>query len=298
MIPADDRSPYSYLLGALLPRSGYVVNFATVYIDESCSHEASPILVMAGFLYEREHAELLELEWKAILERENMPFLHMKDFTKPGQKPYAHLSEDRKKELSVEFVDLIQKHRTLSFATVVNEAELNEVFAEFLIPVIFRADQRHHNTYAWTLLDCLKNVIFWIEKTGFDGDVAYIFEAGHRDQKTANAVMELVTANPDNKKRLHHRSHTFSTKTEDAPLQTADMYAWLSGNCAKRVMAGNNTGRKDWTALFENRVERHARTLRIWNKSKLIELAVEIAGKSGLLTESAITAFLSKWRFE
>lgn len=274
------------------------MNFATAYIDESCSHAGSPVLVLAGFVYEREHAELLEQEWSVVLSREKIPFLHMKDFTKPGQKPYAHLSEPRKKELSIEFVDIIHRHRTLSFATVVNESDLTEVFTDFLIPVIFGDRAGVHSNYAWALMDCLKGIQYWADRTGFDGEIAYIFESDHPDQNTANAVMKMLVSNPETKRKLRYRSHTFSTKVKDPPLQTADIYAWLSSNFAKKMLVGNRVPRKDLVALYTNRHEHQANVLRIWNKAQLIELGVEVAGNAGLLNEQAIVHFLSKWKFE
>ena len=43
IIMSNDRSFFSYLLDSLLPRDGCIVCFATVYIDESGSHEGSAV---------------------------------------------------------------------------------------------------------------------------------------------------------------------------------------------------------------------------------------------------------------
>jgi hypothetical protein len=70
------------------------VSFASVYVDESGSHEGSPILCLAGFLYEDEHGELLDKAWRALLAREGLPYIRMSLFAAGKNPPFDHLSKE------------------------------------------------------------------------------------------------------------------------------------------------------------------------------------------------------------
>jgi hypothetical protein len=159
----------SYLLGALLPQGGYVVNFAMAWIDESGSHQGSPVLCLAGFLYEREHSLLLENEWRAIFARENMSYMRMSEFTKPGHATYAHLDMPRREAIQRELIDSVQRHRTLSFASIVNEPEFNDLFKKNAAAALGAENLPDRFSMAYTngLIDCLVMIRTWADANSF-----------------------------------------------------------------------------------------------------------------------------------
>jgi hypothetical protein len=238
-------------LDSLLPRGGYVVSFASVYIDESGSHKGSPIFCLAGFLFEKEHADVLETEWSAILARENMPYMRMSQFTKPGQEPFGHLGEQQRKVIEIELVDLIRRHRKFAFISAVNETEYDHAFKTLVMDRRnWPPTQRPVSAYSWCLTDCLMMIRSWADETSFDGEIAYLFESGHGSQGEANYGMNYTFSDPIAKKMARLGTYRFGGKEDIAPLQTADMLAWLAANWLKRGVASKDM-RKDLKQLLD-----------------------------------------------
>jgi hypothetical protein len=105
------------------------VNFATAYLDESHSHAGSPILVLAGHVYEREHAAQMDTEWRAVLQREGMEYMRMSPF-KDGREPFDKLGKTKRIAIEKELIEIINRHRTLAFTLKTNEERLRAIWAE------------------------------------------------------------------------------------------------------------------------------------------------------------------------
>jgi hypothetical protein len=82
------------------------------------------------------------------------------------------------------------------------------------------------SAYVWCCWNSLIGVRLWAERTGFDGKIAYIFEAGHKHQTEANGVMNRIFNDADFKGRYRYASHAFVPKEDNRPVQTADVLAW------------------------------------------------------------------------
>jgi hypothetical protein len=63
------------------------------YFDESGSDEGSPLLCVAGYLLEKEECRALDLKWKAVLDRFQLPYFRMSSCAH-NTKPFDHLSRD------------------------------------------------------------------------------------------------------------------------------------------------------------------------------------------------------------
>jgi hypothetical protein len=59
----------------------------------------------------------------------------------------------------------------------------------------------------------------WADETDVDGDIAYLFESGHRSQSEANAIMERLFHNPKMKRDFRYKAHAFIDKTSAPALQ-------------------------------------------------------------------------------
>lgn len=68
--------------------------FAEVYIDESGTHDGSPVMCVAGYLFLKAGANRFTREWGKVLKREKIPFFHMVDFA-PGNHPFDHMDKPR-----------------------------------------------------------------------------------------------------------------------------------------------------------------------------------------------------------
>lgn len=90
----------------------------------------------------------------------------------------------------------------------------------------------------------------WAEDSGFNGDIAYFFQAGHRNQTQANHIMNEIFDVPALRKHYRYRAHAFVQKKDAIALQCADILAWQWAKNIKERKKGNMRPRADlWTLL-------------------------------------------------
>lgn len=140
-------------------------------------------------------------------------------------------------------IGLIKKYMSLGLCFSLQEAEFNR----YKIPRTLL-----ENPYTWSCLMLLAGIQQWTDKIGFDGKIAYFFEAGHEYQRHANDIMSLIYSVPNMRKKYRYISHSFVDKQAVRPVQTADMLAWHQAKWIKDYYeTGKTTKRKDFEALCE-----------------------------------------------
>ena len=81
----------------------------------------------------------------------------------------------------------------------------------------------------------------WADRNDFNGEVAYFFESGHREQKRADRSLKQIESEQLFKERCRYRSHTFIEKKKERGLEAADLLAWFQrreGEYAERARIG------------------------------------------------------------
>ena len=101
--------------------------FLECYFDESGSDDGSPILCVAGYLFEKDERKKLDFGWKAVLDQYSLPFFRMSACAH-NQKPFKHLSRDECIEAEKAMIRLINNHATLGVAVTVNAADYETWF--------------------------------------------------------------------------------------------------------------------------------------------------------------------------
>jgi hypothetical protein len=91
----------------------------------------------------------------------------------------------------------------------------------------------------------MSHVYHWANRIAFEGDIAYFFESGHRDQSAANALMHRIFKNADHRASYRYASHTFADTEKATPLQAADLLAWQWFTDTKRKRASPRQRRED-----------------------------------------------------
>jgi hypothetical protein len=91
----------------LLPR-GFIVSFSQVYIDESGSHDGSPALSVAGYIFERDSAAKFSGEWKTLLQEYGLPFFRMTDCAH-GTGPFSGLTEQQRIDVETRGIEIIKR---------------------------------------------------------------------------------------------------------------------------------------------------------------------------------------------
>src|SRR5271166_2664050 len=79
----------------------------TVYLDESGTHDASPILVMGAVAATANQWQIFDRQWEAVLEREQLPYIHHVDLV-GRRKIYRKYSMPEVNQIGAELTRLSQ----------------------------------------------------------------------------------------------------------------------------------------------------------------------------------------------
>jgi hypothetical protein len=232
-------------LATRYPGPAPLVTLLEAYFDESGSHDGSPILCVAGYLFEKDRCQQLDLEWKAVLDRFSLPYFHMVDCAH-GNDPFDKLSMSERIECEKEMIALIRKYALFGFAMAVVEKEYDEVFP----PHSPRPYKSAYTYCCWTALAVIHE---WIVRNLFSGKIAYFFEAGHKHAPEANAIMNVIFNHPGMRDEYRYSAHAFVPKETVRPVQTADILAWQHATDVKKIQGGDKKKRrKDFEALIDD----------------------------------------------
>jgi hypothetical protein len=215
------------------------MNSIECYFDESGSHDGSPVLCVAGYLFTCESRIRLDLEWKTVLERYRLPYFHMSACAHKTP-PFDVLSRDEGADAEKEVIKLINEHALLGLAIAINEEDYNTLFTQKEIT---------GDAYGFCCWNILAGVQSWMERNSFEGEVKYFFEAGHASQRKANTIMDRIFKEPRLRTRYRYAGHDFVDKKLVRPVQTADILAWQQATQMKRWLKSNAKMRADCLAL-------------------------------------------------
>jgi Protein of unknown function (DUF3800) len=235
------------LVEILAPGDGDLVVFLECYFDESGSDAGSPVLCVAGYLFEKEQCKALDLKWKEVLDRYKLPYFRMSACAHNKHpfpvEPFCHLSPQECIPVEKELIRLINDHALLGLAVVVNEAEYQSWFAGRRVT--------GGSAYTFCCWQILAGIRTWMNRNQFAGEVGYFYEAGHDSQSEANALMHRIFNNPGLKAGYRYAGHGFVDKVKSRPVQAADILAWQQATQVKRWMKNNYKIRADFQALAE-----------------------------------------------
>jgi hypothetical protein len=217
------------------------VAFLECYFDESGSHDGSPVLCVAGYVFEKSNCKALDLGWKAVLDRYRLPFFRMSACAH-NQRPFDHLSRDECIEVEKAMISLVNEHALLGLAVAVNEQDYAH---------LFEGENPGGSPYSFCCWQILAGIRNWINKTDFQGQISYFYEAGHASKPEANKLMHRIFSNRDLRAGYRYASHAFADKQQLRPLQAADMLAWQWGTQMKRWLKNDHQMRADFRALLE-----------------------------------------------
>lgn len=232
----DSHQLLARLVEILAPGARDIVAFFEAYFDESGSHSGSPILCVAGYLFEKDKCRQLDLEWAEVLHGFQLPYFRMVDCAH-GAGPFEQLNRQERIQCETLMIELVKKYMLQGFSVTVDEIQYD----------IWRRDEYplFGSAYTWCCWMSLLAVESWAEKANFDGKIAYFFEAGHDSQAESNRVMTESMDIPG----VRYASHAFAKKRDMRPLQAADMLAWHAAKFRKEWLRGNRKPRADFRSL-------------------------------------------------
>jgi hypothetical protein len=221
-------------MAATMARGGTAVLLHHVYLDESGTHEGSPVMAVAGYVFKSVQAHRFSREWGRALERFKLPYAHMTDCA-TGNGAYKDMSLEDRIQTEKTLIPLIRNRSAVGFSIAVRPGYYEEKMRGHIFPV---------SPYSFCLITCVHAISQWAYQNGAD-KVSYFFEAGHRHQNEANTIMGHIHGSS----AFGYVSHAFIDKKFALPLQAADMLAWQSAHFLKRRGEGHKPMRKDFKAL-------------------------------------------------
>lgn len=239
LTPDPNHEILARLVEIMASGDGDLVAFLECYFDESGSHEGSPVLCVAGYLFDKEQCKILDLKWKEVLDRYQLPYFRMSACAHL-QKPFDHLSRQQSDDVEREMIQLINEYALLGVAIAVNEHDYS---------VLFEGKNPAGSAYSFCCVQVLAGINAWIMRNQFRGEIAYFFEAGHESASEANAVMNRIFQHPNLHQRYCYAAHAFVDKVKVRPVQTADILAWHQATQVKRWLKNNHEIRADFRAL-------------------------------------------------
>jgi hypothetical protein len=232
---------FERMSSVLLPSGGHILVLVEAYFDESGSHCGSKSLCVAGYLIERKQSELMAQEWNEVLDKYNLPFFHMVDCAHHAP-PFDKLSLEQCIAVEKRMIDLIKRRTVQGVGVIIDYDAFTKRFGEACF---------FGSAYTLCFHHILAGLSDWAEKTEYQGDVAYFFEAGHESRSEADAIMQIALNNKKIRGEMHYAGHAFVDKEKSPQVQAADLFAWQLVKDLKNHDEGRPR-RKDFISLTDH----------------------------------------------
>jgi len=236
--PDQNHKFLARILEILAPGKSDLVAMFEAYFDESGTHDGAHVLCVAGYLFESEACLRLDLAWKEMLEKYNLPHFHMKDCA-PNKGVFSHLTMDECDRAEREAIALIHKHALFGSAITVNEPEYNT----------WAARRELGSAYKYCCWLSIKSMKVWLDQNNIGGDISYFFEAGCEHSAETSELLDVISSSDELSREHRYNSHSF-VKKKTRPVQTPDIFAWLHANHFEQKLKGRKMPRKDYEALI------------------------------------------------
>jgi hypothetical protein len=93
-----------------------------VYIDESGTHDPSPLTIMSGWIAPVEEWAALERKWQALCAFQGVKYVHAKEL-KHRQGPFKRWTDERAVSFSRQLLLALETHSQYSLTVILNNAE-------------------------------------------------------------------------------------------------------------------------------------------------------------------------------
>jgi hypothetical protein len=230
---------------AYLSRSeGVYVATLTMYIDDSGTSPKHEVAVAAGWISPVRQWKKFEKEWEKakIITGDEFDCFHMSPCVYSGKKTeFATWSYTKKQRVIRRLRNIIKRRAMKGFCSAIRKKDYDE-----LVPLELKEERgRHH--YTWVMRNVLGQIHRWREDNNVTDPIEYIFDwmkpTDPRRVEIQNAFAPFEE-NPEAQKRfgLYKGCCNFRERCEVAPLQAADILAWLlyRGTLHREAIQGIN----------------------------------------------------------
>ena len=211
------------------------------YFDESESQGPPPnVMTVAGYLVKSGQAHKMTREIGKGHAKFGISGFHQNDCA-GGWGDYQGM-ETPERVKAQDYLRAVIKRRTIAgYAANVNIQDYKRIVGEGPdVPT----------PYAYVMFGVMGCVRRWIETTGFDGEIAYYFERGYKDETNGRRFIDYLMQGAESRADYRMATWTHADKRDLFPLQAADMLAWYCNQQFTRAKRGQYDYRKDFKALI------------------------------------------------
>jgi hypothetical protein len=201
----------------------------TAYLDESGTHDTSPISIMAGYLGTAEQWGAFNAEWMALVQSAGVWQVHAVDLFK-RTRAFKGWPAEQVNAFAVQLDGVIARHLQLGFSVIVRDNDYRTIYAEGPKPRRSRLDSK----YGVCFRACLAFVPSFIAselrlasegQSARETTIDFILEEGHRNLGDARRLFELFKA--DALPEWQHLVGIFDVSKKNSPgAQAADFLAY------------------------------------------------------------------------
>jgi hypothetical protein len=212
-------------------RKGYVAVIThRSYLDESGTHDDSPLTVVGGYLFDAKSAEQFQKEWNQVLRpfrERGIEWFHAYGCANK-EKKFANLNFAERLSLFRQLVDLTRETAHMGFFTELQPAVYDK----------WRANNPTVNSlvgskYAACCFQCLLFLRQILGEEKDIGDIHYFFERigeekgkGHPLDRERNELLTVIEATPSLIEAVRYGGETRAPKGQFHPLEAADLMVW------------------------------------------------------------------------
>jgi len=215
------------------------------YFDESGTHDESEFMCVAGYIFEKEDADIISDKWQKMLTEYDLPHFRMSSCAH-GSDVFNKLDIKQRIAVETEAIELIKSYMSYGFVVSIEMSSVDHIPKHGL----------YNSPYTFLCWMALIGVKRWADENKYYGDLAYFFESGATHQGEANNLMTRILSEPELIEEYRYASHTFADKAKLEPLQCADLLSWQWFTHLKK-MQQKKPMRKDFYSLTE-KVHFHA----------------------------------------
>jgi hypothetical protein len=200
----------------------------TVFIDESGTHDNSP-LIMGGIGGRLGQWADFDTKWRRLLRDNNLPYFHSQRLSS-SKEPFRGMTIAQKRRLISAVNKAVQRHTTWGFSACLHKNDYEEHYLAGHRPTKIQLDTMYGLCFRMCLsfaIDMAEKVVAWQNP-----QISFVLEAGHRHAGDAERIFDQVRKGvPELRDILVGIS--FVEKMEAYGVQGADAVAY-SANMQER----------------------------------------------------------------
>jgi Protein of unknown function (DUF3800) len=201
----------------------------TAYMDDSGTHDASPISVIAGYLGTDAQWRALESDWTALLQTAGVRYVHAVELFK-RTKQFKGWSTERVNAFAMQVDGVIARHIQLGFSVIIRDDDYRKIYVEGPRSRRSRLDSKYGVCFRACLASVPSYIASELQLAGEaqkrqETTINFVLEGGHSNEGDTRRLFDLFKANALPK--WQDFVGTFDVSRKDNPgVQAADFLAY------------------------------------------------------------------------